>query len=383
MRLLFFLVFIGSGFGSFGQNIIQSSTTTERTFTGTIGPYQVRLNLSFTDDKVSGEYTYSKESPVIQLNGILENNVLSLKETYSALIWGKHDSDDENLFKGMMTVHFDGRENITGSVKAISGKKDPYQVSLHKIFEAVYIDSTLRLDYKNTNPDLKIQKIYSLEMKEVQFSGLPDVKKQKDLNSLYRYHVISYADKNHLKSLDDIPPKKLAEFGLPDGNNILAKSAKIKNPGFPYSYSNAYSVKYLDNRVMSVENAVVEYNGAPHEFSQLTYDNINVETGNGINLDSVLIKGGRYILDSMGDFCFRQQMNLGPDADFWTAGYRFKYNLFHAGTNFYFTMNGLCFVFNKYEITSYNAGIIQVVIPYSMIKSIIRSDGALGWVLEN
>ena len=83
-------------------------------------------------------------------------------------------------------------------------------------------------------------------------------------------------------------------------------------PGTPVSVS----TKYEPSSRPTIENAIIEENGGPHEFSQIGYGNYNMATGAIFSLDDIFIKGGKYILDSMGDICFRKQYNLGPDADF-------------------------------------------------------------------
>jgi hypothetical protein len=75
-------------------------------------------------------------------------------------------------------------------------------------------------------------------------------------------------------------------------------------------------------------------------------------------------------------------MNLGPYADLKTSGYIWPDNQFHANTTFYFSQAGLYFVYNQYEINSYSEGIVKVLIPYKMLKPIIRADGPLAWARE-
>jgi hypothetical protein len=378
-RTLFFLL-ICSSFSAFGQNKITTSKTTFRNYRGTIGPYTVHLSLADHDGKVSGEFDYSPEGPEIILSGTSDNLKLQLKESYSKLIWPDIKDEDLNITQGDFNGVMDGSGNISGSVKA--GSKEPYSVSLNRVFEVNTVDSTLDAVYMNTDPRYKTDKVYALQMKEIQFLDLPNHRMQKDLNSLYAYRIISYLNKTGVKDLNLIPEKKFAEFGYPSGKDLLAQNAKIKNPGFPYDFKNSYKVTYLNQYVMSVENYVEEYNGAPHLFNRIYYDNYNMFTGKAINLSDILIPWGKTYLDSIGDICFRQQMNLGPYADLKTSGYIWPDNQFHANTTFYFSQAGLYFVYNQYEINSYSEGIVKVLIPYKMLKPIIRADGPLAWARE-
>ena len=189
-------------------------------------------------------------------------------------------------------------------------------------------------------------------------------------------------NKNNYQDLNGIGAIKLDESGFPDGNELVAQKKMIRHPQFPYHYRNGYSVAYIDPHFLSMKSDISVYDGAPHPFTNETYKNYDLVTGDSLKLDSLFFRGGKYYLDSVGEICFRRQIGLGQDANLGLAGYYWNDSLFHVNSNVYFGIDGIWFVYNAYEIAGYSMGITRFYIPYEMLKPIIRRRGPLGWVLK-
>jgi len=68
---------------------------------------------------------------------------------------------------------------------------------------------------------------------------------------------------------------------------------------------------------------------------------------------------------------FRKTENLAPDVDLEKAGYFLLDNQFFIPSNYAFTPKGVLFYYNPYEIAPYARGVIQFVVPYSELESLI------------
>jgi len=59
------------------------------------------------------------------------------------------------------------------------------------------------------------------------------------------------------------------------------------------------------------------------------------------------------------------------------AGFYFDNDVFTLTDNFAITKKGLKFVYNPYEVAPYALGQQEIMIPYALIKELIRKDGLL------
>ena len=360
------------------QDVITVTKTTARTYTGTIGQKKVRLNLSIANKAVRGEFVYQGIETPMELKGMVEENRLSLTANPAPNYTGD-DIKDTYFSKGAFSATLDGNDNLTGSFHP-EGNSNSYEVHLNKIFELSYIDSSLRTAYINHNPDYKLDTVYTLSLDEISFIDLSYRTKLRNIKYWYSYPMVSIMARNNYQDLNSVGNVKLEEMGFQDGDYLLKQNKGFRHASFPYRYRNGYSVAYADQHFLSMCSDVYIYNGASHPFTDISYKSYDLLTGDSLKLDSLFLRGGKYYLDSVGEICFRKQNGLGPSADLATAGYYWNDSMFHVSSNFYFTISGICFVYNTYEIASYNMGVIKFIIPYDMLKPIIRRRGSLGWV---
>ena len=68
---------------------------------------------------------------------------------------------------------------------------------------------------------------------------------------------------------------------------------------------------------------------------------------------------------------FRAAHGMTPDENMYKI-YDFKNGKFQPSENFAFTVNGLAFYYNPYEIAPYSAGLIEFAIPYVKLKDCIN-----------
>jgi len=361
------------------QDVITVKKTTSRSYSGTIGQKPARMNLSIYDNKVNGELTYQGVITPVELNGTIESTRLTLSAIPSANYPGADNQSDAYTSKSSFTGDLADNGNITGSLHP-EANQNSLDVHMDKIFEVTYIDTTLKAAYLNHNTDFKIDTVYTLSLSELHFSNLPYRSKLRSIKYWYSFPIVSIMAQNSYNELNSLGGTRLEELGYIDGDYLLQQKKNVQHQQFPYRFKKSYSVAYVDQRLLSVESDLNVYDGSPHIYSNRTYKNYDLNTGDSLKLDSLFLRGGKYFLDSVGEICFRKQTGLGPEADLITAGYFWNDSMFHVNSNFYFTISGICFVYNTYEIASYNVGITKFIIPYEMLKPIIRRRGPLGWV---
>ncbi len=358
------------------QDVITVTKTISRSYSGTIGQKSAYLNLAVANTRVSGEYICQGVSAPMDLSGTLQENKLDIVATPISNYPGPENA---NTAKGTISGTLTEDGEITGSLH-VEGNSNSLDIHLNKVFEVSYIDTALNAAFINHNPDFKTDTVYTLSLEDLQFLNLPYRSKLRSLKNWYSYPFISIMAHNNYKELNEAGGVKLEEMGFQDGDYLLQQKKAIRHPQFPYHYNNKYSVAYVDQRFLSVKTDIYVYDGASHPFKNQTYKSYDLITGDSLKLDSLFLRGGKYFLDSVGEICFRKQTGIGPTADLATAGYFWNDSMFHVNNNFYFTISGICFVYNTYEIASYNVGVTKFIIPYEMLKPIIRRRGPLGWV---
>ncbi len=116
--------------------------------------------------------------------------------------------------------------------------------------------------------------------------------------------------------------------------------------------------------------------GGAHPLATIHYLNLDAATGKTLKLSDLLVPDYKQILDSVGETEFRYVHKIPPIvslADQW----RFKDNKFSLNDNFLIKNDGLAFMFNEYEVSSYANPAGGLTLSYYAIKGIIRKDGPL------
>ena len=125
-------------------------------------------------------------------------------------------------------------------------------------------------------------------------------------------------------------------------------------------------------QTLSLADSRYEYSGGAHPNSYLTYSNFDIVSKQVIQLEDLIVAGGMAKLTSVGNTIFRKQEGLTPTQSL--DNYSFENNKFSLNTNFLITENGLLFFYNTYEIRSYAEGPMELLLPYSSLKGILKPN---------
>ncbi len=116
--------------------------------------------------------------------------------------------------------------------------------------------------------------------------------------------------------------------------------------------------------------------GGAHPSSSAKFVNLDAASGKTLKLSDLLLPDYKRMLDSVGEVEFRLVHKMQPTesmADKW----EFKDNKFSLNDNFLIKTDGLEFVFNDYEVSSYANPAGGLTLSYYSIRDIIRKDGPL------
>lgn len=141
---------------------------------------------------------------------------------------------------------------------------------------------------------------------------------------------------------------------------------------YPFFTQIYYTPTRIDAGVLSLLGEEGSYSGGIHPnylFSSVNYDLL---TGNVLSLENILTEGS-----SAEHLCQLVLGALQPDAEALYSNYAdVVLSRFAEGASgsdgWYFSDNGLCFLFSPYEIAPYAAGRVVAEIPYAQLTGVIR-----------
>jgi hypothetical protein len=132
-----------------------------------------------------------------------------------------------------------------------------------------------------------------------------------------------------------------------------------------------------DSSITTLEVGGYTYQGGAHGSSGTYFINWNTKANKNITLNDLFIDGYGDKLKAVAEGIFRKDEKLS-DTSSLARDYFFKDNKFALNDNFSVTPIGLKFVYNQYEIKPYAAGITELFIPYSQIKTLLRPNSVVG-----
>jgi len=148
--------------------------------------------------------------------------------------------------------------------------------------------------------------------------------------------------------------------------SIQAYVNSVDTESDDYFYSQNYGVRILmnENNILSISIDYSEYSGGAHPLSYCSYYSFDLQTGNQIMLDDILLPGAGTRLNKIGEPIFIEK--YGVD------GWSFEPGHFEFNSNYAIMPGGLLFVFGQYEIGPYAAGMPEVFLPFKTIEELVK-----------
>ena len=326
-------------------------TGISKSFTGTIGEtLELQMKLVREGDRVTGSYFYRKVGTPIAISGTVDKNGQVLIEEFDT--GGKQTG----AFKGTWKEDEEGLIVISGNWTKPNGDKKT-AFSLHE--EPIEFSSGVEIvsrRIKENNRKLK----YEIDAEYPQLIGSGSAGYEK-FNQTVRgliTKMVSGFKEEMAPSEDDPEPTGLAE----SMNSDLHVG---------------YSIVLAKDDLISVHMVVGTYSaGAAHPNSHSEDVNFDLQKGKLLRMGDLFQPGSRY-LQTIAAYCIAElkkrkgedadrdwvERGAGPDAENysnWTIGKK-----------------GLGITFDAYQVASYAEGPQHVLVPYSVVKSMVKADGPI------
>jgi hypothetical protein len=324
-------------------------------FKGSIGStLGLQMKLVREGEKLSGSYSYQKVGTPIEVRGTIDKN--------GAVVIDEFDSSGTptGTFKGLWNEDENGLIAIAGNwTKPNSDKKTAF--SLHE--EPIEFSSGVEIvtrQIKENNKKLKYE--VDVQYPQLTGSGSPNYEKfNQTVRGLVTKKVAGFKTEM-APSADDPPPTELESLGS--------------------DLSLAYTVALAKDDLISVLLDVGSYSaGAAHPNSYSETVNFDLRNGKPLKLADLFQPGSKY-LKTLAAYCIADlkkqgkqkgeesmldddwiERGAGPDAEnygSWTIGKK-----------------GLGITFDSYQVAAYAAGPQHVLVPYSALKDLIKTDGPI------
>lgn len=160
------------------------------------------------------------------------------------------------------------------------------------------------------------------------------------------------------------------------------KSFHEEYPESPAGYAWEQSVlvhQKLDS-VVSFEHNTYSYTGGAHGMYSTLYYNIKKRSAKKLRLSDILVKGYEEELTKIAENIFRKENKLEKEENLGNE-YFFENDQFYLNDNFLLTGQGIKFLYNPYEIAAYARGQVELFVPYTEIKTLIRKKGLISQMI--
>lgn len=198
---------------------------------------------------------------------------------------------------------------------------------------------------------------------------------------------VKYAVFTGQKILNDSVTRKLTSMfamdGKPDSSVELMSKNFLKTytdfrktdprSAMYFTLDSHAKVLMQDSGITTLEVGGYNFQGGAHGASATFFINWNTKDNKSITLDDLFVADYPDKLKAIAERIFRKEEKLS-DTSSLARDYFFKDNKFALNNNFSVTPIGLKFIYNQYEIKPYAAGITELFIPYSQIKSLLRPN---------
>ena len=195
---------------------------------------------------------------------------------------------------------------------------------------------------------------------------------------------VKYPVFNNQKTLNDSVTRKLTSLfamdGKPDGSiELMGKNFLKAYTDFRktdprsvmfFTLDSYAKVLMQDSSLTTLQVGGYSFQGGAHGASATFFINWDTKANKSIGLKDILVAGYQDKLSTEAERIFRKDEKL-KDTSSLARDYFFKDNKFALNDNFVITPLGLKFVYNQYEIKPYAAGITELFIPFTQIKSLL------------
>jgi hypothetical protein len=205
----------------------------------------------------------------------------------------------------------------------------------------------------------------------------PEFNNQPILNTLIKNRIIHFANIDEILS----PNNKIQKLDT-NINNYADDFIKdyVKNhdsdPERPWELKAEATVILQDSAFIAIRFEGYHYNGGAHGIDGIYGLNFDKKTSSVLKLKDLLLNGYRKELKPIILTKFKEQQNLPIDTPLQDYG-KIKNGKIPVSNNFLITKEGLLFLYNEYEVLPESEGPVEIKVPYSQIKFLIKPNTIL------
>ncbi|CAA6805104.1 MAG: Unknown protein [uncultured Sulfurovum sp.] len=191
-----------------------------------------------------------------------------------------------------------------------------------------------------------------------------------------KYPKVSSTNKTLEKHLRQAIEKELKAQNSPKSH--VLKEIKEGNVGSAMGHESSLSLKVLSatDKTFTLEGSFYAYLGGAHGMGNTIFINYDTKTGKEITLEDVFVPNYKKKLKEIVEKEYRIQSHIKEDDNLQDKLDWFD-NKFVLAEAIGFGEDGLHLAYNAYEIKSYAAGTTNIIVPYALLKSIIKPNGYL------
>ena len=328
----------------------------------------IRMELERKDSNLSGSYYYDRTGAfnaamrMLELKGQIDKdgNVTLTETTYktdkpqkTGEFKGKLDGLSSN---GMVRLRFSGEWTAAGE-----GKKLPFTLQQQRFDLGAWKIEEKKQDIVNKNQRYQIETKLPRLAAEAKSGADPRVEKFN-------------------KSINDFVAANLAEFkkAVEEDARLDASSGQAPRPGMPPNSMNVnYEVFAANKDFISILFSFIEFTGGAHPNTTSRSFNYDLNRNAVITLPELFVANSNY-LQIISEYSIRELKKL-ETVSFADEGAGPKLENFHSWN---ITPTGLNFTFDRYQVGPYATGEHQVVVPYSVLKPVIKPGSLLAQVAK-
>jgi Protein of unknown function (DUF3298)/Deacetylase PdaC len=340
--------------------VVPAPAEFKEVFVGAIDDkHAVRMELERKDADLSGSYFYERAGAfnsamrTLALKGRVDEdgNVTLAETTYEA---GNPQKTGE--FKGKLdglSANGDVRLRFSGSwIGGRDGRQMPFSLG-----QLRFDLGGLKLDErKEESANKKLR--YEIDTALPQLAGAGDARVEKFNQAAAK--LVAARTGEFKKTADEMAREEAA----------ATQGAKSSRP--PNSLSVNYEVTAADKDFISVLFTFFEYSGGAHPNTTTESFNYDLNRNAPVRLADLFTPNSNY-LKVISDYSVRELKKLDTVSSV-ENGAGPKIENFHSWN---ITPNGLKITFDPYQVGPYVAGAHEAVVPYSVLKPIIKPDGLL------
>jgi len=131
-------------------------------------------------------------------------------------------------------------------------------------------------------------------------------------------------------------------------------------------------VSYEDRQMITIKLDTYLFTGGAHGYGATRFLNFNKNKGSEIEDWELFIDKEDFV--RFAENKFRKQEKIPKDESINSTGYMFERDSFYLPENIGFTREGIKLLYNQYEVASYAAGPIELVLPYKEVKKYLSGE---------